>query len=113
MTTQEKVTNNEVNNQEIVTKKETEGNNTSNKEATTRNSKTSISSQSVYYNTTVDLVATVLDAKTNSIATDGKVVFKLNGKTIGISQVKSGKATLKYNTATLSPKTYNITEKYG
>lgn len=113
MTTQEKVTNNEVNNQEIVTKKKTEGYNTSNKEATTRNSKTSISSQSVYYNTTVDLVATVLDAKTNSIATDGKVVFKLNGKTIGISQVKSGKATLNYNTATLSPKTYNITAKYG
>ena len=113
VTTQEKVTNNEVNNQEIVTKKETEGaNNSSVKEATTRSSKTSLSSQSVYYTSNVELVATVRDAKTSSIATDGKVVFKINGKTIGISNVKSGKATLKYNTSKLLPKTYNIAAKY-
>lgn len=114
VTNQNKVINKEVSNSEIVTKNVSDAvTKSSTNEATTKKSETSLSSQSVYYGTNTQLTATVRDANTNKYAADGKVVFKINGKTIGVVSVKSGKATINYTTNSLSPKKYTITAKYS
>ena len=76
-------------------------------------SKVSLSSQTLKYNTTVNLTAKVTNAKTGAKITSGKVVFKINDKTVGYATVNKGIASFIYKASVLSPKTYNITAKYG
>lgn len=76
-------------------------------------SKVSLSSRTLKYNTTVNLTAKVTNAKTGAKITSGKVVFKINDKTVGYATVNKGIASFVYNASVLSPKTYNITAKYG
>lgn len=75
-------------------------------------SKISIDSQSVKYDTTTTFNAIVTDVKGNSI-TEGKVVFKINGNTIGKSEVDDGIASLTYKLSDMTPKKYTLTVKYG
>jgi len=75
-------------------------------------SKISIDSQSVKYNTTTNFNAKVTDVKGNNI-NEGKVVFKINGRTIGTTLVDQGIASLSYDLTDMTPKEYNLTVKYG
>lgn len=50
--------------------------------------------------------------KGNSI-TEGKVVFKINGNTIGSANVNGGVASLTYKLDDMIPKNYTLTVKYG
>lgn len=101
------------NNSEIITKKTTgnvtkTGTNQTNKVA----SKTSVNSLSIKYNTTTNLTAKITNAKTDADINTGKVVFKINGVTVGYSNVKNGIASYIYQNK-LNPKNYTITAKYG
>ena len=61
---------------------------------------------------TVTLTAKVTDL-TGNLASNGKVAFKINGKTISTISVVNGIATLKYNTTPLSTALNNITVVYS
>ena len=45
--------------------------------------------------------------------TDGKVVFKINGKTVALVNATKGIATYNYVASSLSAKNYTITATYG
>lgn len=100
-------------NTELITKK-TSDNVTKTSTASTKTaSKTSVNAVTTKYNTTAKLSANITNAKTGKKLTEGKVVFKLNGNTIGYSNVENGVATYLYNTVDLTPKNYTLTVKYG
>lgn len=75
-------------------------------------SQISIDSQLVKYNTTTNFVAKVTDTKGKNI-NEGKVVYKINGKTIGNAEVNNGIASLTYKLTNMDPKVYNLSVKYG
>ena len=60
----------------------------------------------------VTLVAKVTDVNGN-LASNGKVAFKINGKTISTVSLVKGSATVKYNTSALSKVTNTITVVYS
>jgi hypothetical protein len=101
-------------NTEIITKKTMEdvtktSTNGTNKAA----SKISVDSLTIKYNSTAKLNARITNAKTGANIASGKVAFKINGNTVGYGTISNGQATYTYNARGLTPKTYNITVKYG
>lgn len=74
--------------------------------------KSTVKTISTYVTNTVTLVATIVD-KNNAYVTNGTVVFKINGVTVGKTNVSNGKALLNYNTSNLIAKNYTITAIYG
>ena len=101
-------------NTELITKKTTDN---VTKTSTTTNtktaSKTSVNPVTTKYNSTVKLSAKITNAKTGNNIDEGKVVFKVNGNTVGYSNVDNGLATYVYDAKSLTPKNYTITVKYG
>lgn len=75
--------------------------------------KISVSDRTGYITTNVQLIATVADKETNTYATGGNVVFKLNGISVGTSTLKNGKAYYTYNTKNLSAGFYLISATYA
>lgn len=73
--------------------------------------KTSVTSLKVKYDSTAKLSAKVTDVKGNNV-TAGKVIFKVNGKTVGKTTVKKGEANYNYDTSSLTTKTYTVTANY-
>lgn len=67
----------------------------------------------VNYSNNALLKATIVDRTNNTYITSGKVAFKINGITVGYSNIKNGKASYFYNTSNLSAKKYNITVVYS
>ncbi len=99
---------------DIITKKTTDDVTKTNSSTNSKTaSKITADSQSVNYNSTVKFTAKITNAVTGETVTGGKVVFKLNGKTMGYSAVTNGTAMYYFNTTTMTPKTYNLTVKYG
>ena len=95
------------------TKQITKNNTTQTKTASTHSTKITVSDRSAYVLNNVDLIATVADKTTNTYATGGTVVFKVNGITVGTATLKNGKATYKYSTSKLSAKNYTISASYS
>lgn len=93
---------------EIIEQEEVTKNIVTNKTA----SKISIDTNSVKYNTTTNFKAKITDSEGKNI-TEGKTVFKINGRTIGYSEVKDGIASLTYSLTNMTPKTYNLSVKYA
>ena len=75
-------------------------------------SKTTVSPVTIRYNTTTKLSANITTTTGKKIS-EGLTVFKINGKTVGYSNVTNGTASYVYNASVLTPKSYNITVKYG
>lgn len=65
-----------------------------------------------YLTNNVTLVATIADSN-NEYVTSGKVSFKINGVTVGTTNVTNGKAIAYYNTTGLMAKNYTISAIYG
>ena len=80
---------------------------------TKKNSNMVLSDKVISYGNKVQLVATITDKNTKSYVSNGKVAFKVNGKTIGYGSVSSGKAYYTYNTAELDTGKYKLTATYG
>ena len=80
---------------------------------TKKNSNMVLSDKVILYGNKVQLVATITDKNTKSYVSNGKVAFKVNGKTIGYGSVSSGKAYYTYNTAELDTGKYKLTATYG
>ena len=100
-------------NTELITKKTSDNVTKTSTTSTKTASKTSINAVTTKYNVTAKLSANITNAVTGNKLTEGKVVFKLNGNTIGYSNVDNGVATYYYDTSRLTPKNYTITVKYG
>lgn len=98
---------------ELITKKIDDNVKTSSNQNTKSASKISTDSITIKYNNTVNLQAKVTNAETGKTVNKGKVVFKVNGKTVGYANVTNGLATLAYDSKGLTPKNYTITAKYG
>ena len=81
--------------------------------STKHTSTITVTNKTIKYGNSVTLVATVADKTLNSYAKSGKVVFKVNGKTVGSTTVSNGKAYYTYNSKSLSVKTYTISAVYG
>ena len=102
------------NNPELITKKTTDNVTKTNTITNIKTaSKTSVNAVTIKYNSTAKLSAKVTDAKTGQNINEGKVVFKLNSKTVGYSNVNNGVATYLYDATSLTPKDYNLTVKFG
>ena len=65
------------------------------------------------YTDKVALRATIVDKTMNDYIKSGKVVFKVNGVSVGYAKIKNGKAVLSYDTSQLKGGTYNISVAYG
>jgi len=78
-----------------------------------RASSMTASQKNIYYGQNVTLVATVADKVDHTYVNEGVVVFKLNGKTVGTSNITSGKSYLYYDASRLSSKTYQISTTYS
>lgn len=77
------------------------------------NSEVTINTDSANTGQSTLLIATIKDSSGNSIS-GGKVVFKINGKSIGTVTVSNGKAQLTYTIpSNWSAKKYNISVIYG
>lgn len=98
---------------ELITKKIDDNVKTSSNQNTKSDSKISTNLLTIKYNDTAKLSAKVTNAKTGKAVNNGKVVFKVNGKTVGYANVTNGLATLVYDSTSLTPKNYTITAKYG
>lgn len=98
---------------ELITKKTSDNVTKTSTTGTKTASKTSVNAVTTKYNVTAKLSANITNAVTGQKLTEGKVVFKLNGNTIGYSDVNNGVATYYYDTSRLTPKNYTITVKYG
>ena len=81
--------------------------------STKHTSTITVTNKTIKYGNSVTLVATVADKTLNSYAKSGKVVFKVNGKTVGSTTVSNGKSYYTYNSKSLSVKTYTISAVYG
>ncbi len=77
------------------------------------NASITVNSYNVYCGDTVEIVATIMDTTSGGYAKSGTVAFKINGKTVGYSDVTDGKAYYNYSTTDLSAKTYTISASYG
>ncbi|MEE0489297.1 Ig-like domain-containing protein [Methanosphaera stadtmanae] len=77
------------------------------------NSTISLADKSVLAGNKIQLVATITNKNNNAYISNGKVAFKVNGKTIGYGSVSSGKAYYTYNTAELDTGKYKLTATYG
>ena len=75
--------------------------------------KITVSNKTVYVGKNVGLVATVVDQNTKGYVAGGKVAFKVNGITVGVSTITNGKAYYTYSTKNLSPGTYKLQATYG
>ena len=73
----------------------------------------SVSNKTVYSYTNATLTATIVDKLMNDYISEGVVVFKLNGITVGTADIINGKANLIYDVSSLSPKNYTISAIYG
>ena len=78
-----------------------------------RASSMTLSEKSIYTGDDVTFVATVADKVDHSYVCEGIVTFKINGKTIGASNITNGKSYFYYNTSKLSAKTYNLSATYS
>lgn len=65
------------------------------------------------YQTKVLLKATVVDKYNNKYITNGTLLFKINGQTIGTAKINNGKAQLTYGASNLHAGKYTITSVYG
>ena len=77
------------------------------------NSKIKVEDINVTYSQKALLKATIIDKTTNKYITSGKALFKVNGITVGSSNIKNGKASMSYDTKSLTAKKYNITVVYA
>lgn len=77
------------------------------------NSKIKVADTNVTYSDKAVLKATIVDKTENKYITTGKVLFKINGISIGYSNIKNGKASIIYDTKNLTAKNYNISVVYG
>ena len=77
------------------------------------NSTISLADKSVLAGNKIQLVATITNKNNNAYISNGKVAFKVNGKTIGYGSVSNGKAYYTYNTAELDTGKYKLTATYG
>ncbi len=77
------------------------------------NSTISLADKSVLAGNKIQLVATITNKNNNAYISNGKVAFKVNGKTIGYGSVSSGKAYYTYNTVELDTGKYKLTATYG
>ena len=77
------------------------------------NSKIKVADTTVTYSNKALLKATIVDKTSNKYITTGKVLFKINGVSIGYTDIKNGKASILYNTKNLTTKNYNISVVYG
>ena len=100
-------------NTELITKKTSDNVTKTSTTSTKTASKTKVNAVTTKYNVTAKLSANITNAVTGEKLTEGKVVFKLNGNTLGYSNVNNGVATYYYDTSRLTPKNYTITVKYG
>lgn len=85
------------------------------KESTPTNKKTSkisIDSQTIKYASLTEFSAKVTDSDGKKI-NEGRVVFKINGNTIGVPDVRDGLAEMRYHLDDMTPKEYTLTAKYG
>ena len=76
------------------------------------NPKISINTTSVISGQTSTFITTITDSSGNLI-NGGKVAFKINGKSIGVSNVTKGVAKLTYSIPNIWNGKYNITVVYG
>jgi hypothetical protein len=60
----------------------------------------------------VTLKAKLTSTVDNSAISEGKVLFKVGGITVGTANVKNGQATFLYDTSNLGAKTYNVSVDY-
>ena len=77
------------------------------------NSKIKVADTTVTYSNKALLKATIVDKTSNKYIATGKVLFKINGVSIGYSDIKNGKASILYNTKNLTAKNYNVSVVYG
>ena len=77
------------------------------------NSTISLADKSVLAGNKIQLVATITNKNNNAYISNGKVAFKVNGKTVGYGSVSSGKAYYTYNAAELDTGKYKLTATYG
>lgn len=77
------------------------------------NSKIKVADATVTYSDKALLKATIVDKTANKYITSGKVLFKINGVSIGYSNIEKGKASMLYDTKNLTAKKYNISVVYG
>jgi len=78
-----------------------------------RASSMSVSNRVIYYGQNVTLVATVADKVDHSYVSSGVVLFKVNGVTIGKSNLTDGKAYYNYSSYRQLPKTINLSAVYS
>lgn len=78
-----------------------------------QNTVMTVSDKTIRAGNPVKLVATVVNKKTGKYITGGKVVFKINGKTVGHGTLSNGKAYYTYNSQTLDIKSYVLTAKFS
>ena len=76
------------------------------------NTKISINTTSVISGQTTTLISTITDTSGNPVKA-GKVAFKINGKTIGLTNVTNGVSKLSYYIPSNWNGKYNITVVYG
>lgn len=105
---------NDVSKTKTINKKESQktNKNTTKKSSTTNAYKIKVHSKTTYSNKKVTFSAHVTHSSSNAPATNGQVVFKLNGKTMGVTKVTNGNAYCTYKLPRMSPKKYTITGKY-
>ncbi|MCD7782223.1 MAG: Ig-like domain repeat protein, partial [Methanosphaera sp.] len=78
-----------------------------------KNTTTTVGSTTSYAGKTITLKATVKDSNSKSV-TSGKVVFKINGKTVGTATVSNGVATISYKIpSSWSDSSYKISASYA
>jgi hypothetical protein len=65
------------------------------------------------YQGMVTLKATVVDKYNSKYITNGTLLFKINGQTIATTNIKDGKAQLRYDASNLHAGKYTITAVYG
>ena len=74
--------------------------------------KMSITNKTVPKSENVELTATVVNKKTGKYMTTGRILFKLDGATLGYANVKNGKAYFKYTTRNLAEGSHSIVGIY-
>lgn len=65
------------------------------------------------YTDKVALRATIVDKTMNEYIKSGKVVFKINGVSVGYADIKNGKTSVSYDTSQLNCGVYNVSVAYG
>lgn len=78
-----------------------------------QNTQMTVSNKTIRAGNPVRLVATVIDKNTGKYITGGKVVFKVNDKTVGYGTLSNGKAYYTYNSQALDVKNYVLTAKFS